>query len=85
MKENNIINKLSGAARWDLPPAVNVADAVMREIGAAAPRSFDPIVGYFAVGAAIAAVIVAAVAIETWLYTQDPILDAMNSMITVIQ
>ncbi|MFA6133799.1 MAG: hypothetical protein WC869_07280 [Phycisphaerae bacterium] len=80
MSEHEILQKLAGAARWDMPPAINVADEVMRSIAGARRRSFDPAVGYFAAATSIAAAIVGAVAVELWINWQDPLLDMVSSM-----
>ncbi len=74
MNEHEFLQKLAGAARWDSPPQINVAERVMENIATARPKAtFDPVLGGFALAACLAAAVVIALAIHSWLSLQDPL------------
>jgi hypothetical protein len=84
MNEHEFLQKLARAARWDSPPDINVVERVLGSIAAARPRAFDPVLGYFAVAASVAAAVVVAWAIQNWLSMQDPLLALANSFNEVL-
>ena len=48
------------------------------------PKAVDPVVGYFALVASVAAAVVFALAIHSWLGMQDPLMALGTSFNTVI-
>ena len=84
MNEHEFLQKLAGAARWDSPPQINVAERVMRGIATARPRALDPVVGYFAFAACLAAAVLVSFAIHSWLGMQDPLSDLVSDLSMVI-
>ena len=85
MNEHELLKKLAGAARWDSPPPIDVTMGVLWNISVARrPKPFDPVLGYFAAVATVAAVVVAAAAIHAWLATDDSLLAMINSITSVI-
>jgi hypothetical protein len=83
MNEHEFLGKLAGAARRDRPPDVNVVAAVLGSIATARPKAVDPVLGYFALVAGVAATVVLTLAIQSWLSMQDPLMALGNSFNTV--
>jgi hypothetical protein len=85
MNEHELLAKLAGAARRDLPPDIDVSQRVLQDIAFLRPRrAFDPVLGYFALAACLAAAVTVALAVGSWLRMQDPLLVLANSVTTVI-
>lgn len=84
MNPDDFLEKLSARARKDVPPPVDVTQAVLARIQSERRPQVDA-VAVLAGSSAAAAVIVLAYALQAWSSMRDPISSMLASMNPVLQ